>query len=149
MDKDKMCDLDTNENIYHITWVTHNSRTSERMVRYKVKKGEPLLLTDDHMKEITGYIGQIIVEDGLKVIRYIVNSDHVHLILITGRDKRDNIIRKIKGKSTQLFKINHKINETLHLWAQKYNSSIIKSDKELETVINYVEHNESKHEERT
>lgn len=140
-----MYELEDYENIYHITWVTHNSRVSERMVFYNIKRGEPLILTNVDKKEIENYLKIIIFEDHLKVIEFIVNSDHVHLILICKETLKSNIIRKLKGKSTQLYKDNHKIYKEFHLWAQKYNSSLIKNERELENVINYVKYNDLKH----
>lgn len=32
---------------YHIIWVTHNSRVSERMVEFGVRTGIPVILKDD------------------------------------------------------------------------------------------------------
>lgn len=36
-----------NKKAFHITWVTHNSRTSERMVEYNVQRWEWLILEDE------------------------------------------------------------------------------------------------------
>lgn len=135
-----------NENIYHITWVTHNSRISERMIIYKVKKGEELLLSYNDRKIITEILDSIIEDDKFNVIDFIVNADHVHMILICEKEKQSNTVRKLKGKSTQLYKKKKNINDKFNLWAQKYNSSLIKSDKELENVVNYVKYNDMKHE---
>jgi len=140
-----MYEIEENENIYHITWVTHNSRISERMSTYNIKIGESIKLSDKDKLEIKNYIEQIIKEDNLKVIDFIVNIDHVHLILVTEENKRNNIVRKLKGKSTQLYKNNHKMKDIFHLWAQKYNSSVIKTEEELVNVVNYVKYNELKH----
>ncbi|MCG8568548.1 MAG: transposase [Spirochaetes bacterium] len=140
-----MVKIETNENIYHITWVTHNSRISERMVIYKVKVGEKVLLTNVDRKHIYEIIEIIIKEDNLKVLEYNVLEDHVHLVLICKPEDKSNIIRKLKGKSTHLYKKLHHIEDKYNLWAQKYNSSMIKTEKELENVLHYVKYNDLKH----
>ena len=131
--------------IYHITWATHNSRLSERMIVYKVKHGEPRLLDLDEEVEITRYIRDIVIENGIMVIAYNICRDHVHLLLACEENERDNIIRKLKGKSTHLFKRNHGINETYHLWNQKYGKVLICDETQLKNVYEYIRYNRRKH----
>jgi len=57
----------TNENTerekpFQVTWVTHSSRTSKRMVEYKIKKGEPIILNEQQEIEIAEYLSEIIKE---------------------------------------------------------------------------------------
>ncbi len=102
--------------LYHITWVTHNSRVSERMKKYSKNKGlQPLVLNIKQEIEITSYISKIVNEDGLKITAYNICADHIHLILFSDEIKRDNIVRKLKGKSTQLYKENRNINDQFSL----------------------------------
>ena len=105
---------------YHITFVTHNSRVSERMMEFGVKVGEPVILNDEKEVEITRYIAQIVKEDRLRIVAYNICRDHVHMVLVCAEEQRDNIVRKLKGKSTQLYKQNHNISGKFSLWAQKY-----------------------------
>lgn len=132
--------------LFHITWVTHNSRVSERMKKYSKHKGlKPLVLDIDQEIEITSYISKIVTEDNLKLAAFNICSDHVHMILFCDENKRENIIRKLKGKSTQLFKDNHRINIEFHLWAQKYNYTIILSDEQFANTLEYIRCNRVKH----
>src|SRR5438876_5084638 len=97
--------------LFLITWVTHKSRISERMEKYlqtKNKGLQPLVLNDADEVEVTRQICNITQQDNLKIIAYKICKDHVHLILACETDDRDNIVRKLKGKSTQLFKVNKK-----------------------------------------
>ncbi len=134
------------EKPYHITWVTHNSRTSQRMIEYKVKKGEPILLSEQQEIEITSYILQIIKEDNLKIFAYNICKDHIHILLLCEENKRDNIVRKLKGKSTQFYKKNNNIQDKFSLWAQKYNCSYLEDNEEkLLNTIAYINNNREKH----
>jgi len=132
--------------VYHITWVTHNSRVSERMKKYSKNKGlQPLVLDIQREIEITSYISIIVKEDNLKLAAYNICADHIHLILCSENIKRDNIVRKLKGKSTQMYKETRRMNETFNLWAQKYNYSIILSEEQLSNTYEYIRCNRIKH----
>lgn len=130
---------------WFITFVTHNTRISERMRKHNVKLGVPVILSANQEVEITKYILQIKQENDLKILAYNICRDHVHLILVCEDAERDNIIRKIKSKSTYLYKKNHKLSGELHIWAQKYNHKFIEQDETLENMYNYVVNNRIKH----
>lgn len=131
---------------FHITWVTHNSRKSERMLKYKIKKGASVILNDEQEIEITSYISKIIKEDNLLVFAYNICRDHIHIVIACEEEKLTNIIRKLKGKSTQLYKENHDIKDKLNLWAQKFNTSFIYDNyPKLISSIEYVNNNRKKH----
>nr|HPI20293.1 N-6 DNA methylase [Candidatus Kapabacteria bacterium] len=82
-----------NKEIFHITWVTYNSRVSQRMTEYKnviikrrINKGlQPLVdkreLTVEEEIEITKYLKSIIEEDNLNVIEFNICKDHIHILL--------------------------------------------------------------------
>jgi len=129
-----------------ITFVTHNTRCSERMRKHNIKLGTPVIFSTEQEIEITKWILQIKQENNLKILAYNICRDHLHMILVCEEVERDNIIRKIKSKSTYLYKINHKISKELHIWAQKYNYKHIKNDEALEDMYNYVINNRIKHE---
>lgn len=131
---------------FHIVWVTHNSRVSERMVTFGVKRSDPVIMGEAMEYEITKYIKQIILEDNLKVLAYAICEDHVHMVLVCSRVTRDNIVRKLKGKSAQLYKENHHIADRYNLWAQKYHWEELMTDAQFENTLNYVTYNRQKHE---
>lgn len=142
---------------YHITWVTWNSRVSERMIEYeavirssRINKGlqplvPPTILSIQDEKDITKYIADITQNDRLRILAYNICEDHVHLILVCNDIERDNIVKKLKGISTQLYKQAHNINGEFHLWAQKYNYTEIVNEKQLFQVIQYIHYNREKH----
>jgi len=117
---------------YHITWVTHNSRISERMIEYKIKKGPGLWLEEKDEIKIAGFIRDIVKEDDLRVLAFNICGDHVHMFLVCTPDEVANIVRKLKGKSAQKYKDYLKIGkeEKFHLWAQKFSKTIIRPSRE-------------------
>jgi REP element-mobilizing transposase RayT len=131
--------------IFHVVWVTHNSRVSERMVTFGVKRGEPIVLNNALEVEVSSYILQIVKENQIIVLAYNICRDHVHMIIACLLAELDSIVSKLKGKSTFLFKKARAITDVYHLWAQKYHKSEILSDKQLEQAMSYVIHNRQKH----
>jgi REP element-mobilizing transposase RayT len=132
-------------NAYHVTWSTHNSRVSERMVTYRVKRGEPILLDDALELEVTSYIAQIVKENTMKVLAYNICQDHVHMILVCTEDELSEHVSKLKGKSAFLFKKARDITDPIHLWGQKFHAEEIKTEVQLEKTMNYVNSNREKH----
>lgn len=88
---------------FMITWVTHNSRVSERMIKYGVKRGESIQLNIDDEILIMGIIRDIVIADRLKVISMNICMDHVHMIIVCGYEERDGIVKKLKGRSAYEF----------------------------------------------
>ena len=89
---------------YHITFAIHNSRVSERMITYKVNKGEVLNLSEEDELFITKSIGEVILKNDIKCLAYNISRDHVHILLVCEDKELPEFIRKIKGKSSQKFK---------------------------------------------
>ncbi len=146
-----------NKKIWHVTTVTHDTRTSQRMIDYKVRErrsdGEmhvdrSIFLNDEESLKLTEIICDVIIENEFNCLAYNVCGDHVHLILVCEEDELPEIVRKLKGKSAQKFKEYKGINkeETFHLWAQKFNSKEITGDEQLSSTINYIATNREKHE---
>jgi REP element-mobilizing transposase RayT len=132
--------------LFLVTWVTHSSRISERMKKYSKNKGlQPLVLSDEEEIEVTEYINEIVKKDMLKILSYNICKDHIHLILFCNEANRDNIVRKLKGKSAQSFKEKRNINAEFHLWAQKYNWTYVLDEKALQNAYIYVKYNRQKH----
>jgi REP element-mobilizing transposase RayT len=134
--------------IFHITWVTHNARTSERMIQYRIKKGEVFWLNPDDEIKITEMIRDIVQEKRYKVYAYNICGDHVHMLIEAKEDEISRMMRTIKGKSSQQFKNALQIpsDEPFRLWAQKYHKKLIESEEQFSHVIHYIENNRYKHE---
>jgi type I restriction-modification system DNA methylase subunit/REP element-mobilizing transposase RayT len=132
---------------FHVTWVTHNARTSQRMIDYKVKKGEPFWLDEKLEIFITKEIAMIVKEDELNVLAYNICEDHVHMLLVCEPEELSNIVRKLKGRSSQRLKEHLEVpkDEKFHLWAQKFDRKPVEDEEGLETVRNYIIRNREKH----
>jgi len=136
-----------NKNAYHITWVTHNSRTSQRMIDYHVQKGEAYNLTEEEEIVVTKSISEIVKDLKLNVLAYNICRDHVHILLVCEESELNEIVRKMKGKSAIDLKKYNKVptKEKFTLWAQKFNRSYIEHDDKFENTLVYVENNRTKH----
>jgi len=94
---------------YHITWATHNSRVSERMIQYEyvIKlrreiKGEPVIkppriLTLKEEIFITTSIKQIIEKYDYNVIGFNICGDHVHIVVVCNESEIPNIVKAVKS----------------------------------------------------
>ncbi len=133
---------------FHITWVTHNSRTSQRMIDNKVKKGDAFWLEDEHEVVVAKTIKEIVEQNGLNVMAFNSCGDHIHLVLVCEEDEIPNIVRKLKGKSSQQLKEHLQLpkEEQFTLWAQKYNTTYIESEEQLWNTVEYIQNNRLKHE---
>lgn len=133
---------------HHLTWVTHNSRTSQRMIDNKVKKGDAFLLDNENEVVISKAIAGIVKEDDLNVMAYNICIDHVHMLLVCEDKEVPNIVRKLKGKSSQMLKEQLQIpkEEQFTLWAQKYSNTHIDNVDQLWNTVEYIKTNREKHE---
>ncbi len=132
---------------FHVTWVTHNARTSQRMIEYKVKKGETIWLDEELEMVVANELAAIITEDELNVLNWNICGDHVHMLLVCDPDELANTVRKLKGRSAQRTKECLKVprEEVFHLWAQKFNRKPIEDEDGLANVFEYIQHNREKH----
>ncbi|MEZ4928879.1 MAG: TaqI-like C-terminal specificity domain-containing protein [Chitinophagales bacterium] len=145
---------------FHVVLTTHNSRTSQRMIDYNVKKGPPLELKLKEEIALTQYIGEVIKEKGYCCMAYNICKDHVHLILVCEEEQLAEQVKTIKGKSSYLFQSNgfKPIGESL--WSQKFFAADLDvwklwtadnakgygaNDQYIDRAIHYINHNREKH----
>jgi REP element-mobilizing transposase RayT len=95
-----------NKKAFHITTAVHDSRTSERMIDYKVREKRDLgtnpypniiYFTEEDEFVITQTIANIVKEDNLNVLAYNICGDHIHLLLVCEEEKITKIVQKIKS----------------------------------------------------
>ncbi len=141
---------------WHVTWVTHDTRTSARMIKYKVRErranggmhvDRSVILNNNEAIKVTEIIASIITDEKFNCLAYNIGTDHVHMVLVCDEIELQNIVRKLKGKSAQRFKEFQNIpkDETYNLWAQKFDRKPIVSDKQLSNTIEYIQGNREKH----
>ncbi len=88
-----------------VSWVTYNSRISERMKQYKVKKGKALYLDEKSEIKITELIHEIIKDNNLKCLAYAICGDHVRIVLVCSEDELPGMVQKIKSISARKYNI--------------------------------------------
>lgn len=99
-----------NKKPWHITTALHDSRTSQRMIDYKVRERRDLgtnpfpnvkYLEQDEEQLITQTVYEITKEDNLNVLAFNVCRDHIHLLLVCEEDEVTRIVQKIKSKTAR------------------------------------------------
>ncbi len=133
---------------WHITTATHNSRYSQRMFDNNVKVGKAVWMEDSHEKLISETILDIVKQDNLNIMAFNTCGDHIHLLLVCDKEELPNIIRKIKGKTSQKLKeyLGITKEEKFTLWTQKYGKKEIETEKQLWNTVEYIRKNRQKHE---
>jgi len=99
---------------WHITTAVHDSRTSERMIEYDVRRlrdhgtrpyPEPMLLSKEEEIIITETVAKIVEEDKLNVLAYNICFDHMHLLLVCEEEEVPKIVGKIKSMTARAVNI--------------------------------------------
>jgi len=154
---------DKDKTAYHIVTATHDSRTSQRMIDFKVRElrdhgtrptAEGIWLTAEDELNIAKTVTEIVEEDQLNVMGFNICGDHMHLLLVCEQEELTKIVGKIKGKTARVFNSIKGINplvkngeeKAVSLWAQKFGKKEITSEEQLWNTVNYIKTNRSKHE---
>lgn len=98
-----LTELDQEE--FHVTCVMHNTRTSQRMIEYNVKKGKPEYLSLKEEAKLIEIICQIIKEEKLKILALNLCADHLHFAIVCNPANLTKIVGKLKSKSARAFNI--------------------------------------------
>lgn len=157
---------------YHVTTTIHDSRTSARMKKYKVRERRDLgtnpypnvvYFTPEDDSLITKTIAEIVKDEKLNLLAYNICADHIHLLLVCHIDEIPRIMQKIKGRTAYILN-KHKNHNGFHkgfkpleetkpleknkpLWSQKYSApKEIISAEQMQNTIRYIETNRTKHE---
>ncbi|MGL2992905.1 Eco57I restriction-modification methylase domain-containing protein [Flavobacterium sp. TSSA_36] len=115
---------------FHITTAIHDSRTSQRMIDYKVRENRALgtmpepqvnYLTDDDEMVIAETVSILAKELQLNIVAFNVCKDHIHIVLVCEEDEIDEIVRKIKGRTAREVNKNNGINPVIN---KDYNNEL-------------------------
>ncbi|MDR0938220.1 MAG: transposase [Mediterranea sp.] len=151
-----------NKKAFHIVTAIHDSRTSQRMIKHKVREKrfngtlpEPQVhpLSGEDELIITQTIADIVKEDKLNVLAYNICRDHLHLLLVCEEEEIVDIVKKIKGRSSRAYHqvkgmnplVKNEGERSISLWTQKYGCIEIRSDEHLQNAIEYIRNNRVKH----
>lgn len=134
---------------WFVTFVTHNSRISERMITYGVQKGEPLIFSTEQQVIMLRDIAAICEENKFHIPAFNFMPDHVHLIIAAPDvPVLNQHVRIIKGGSSYRFQRQVGAERGQHIWAQKFNHQYITEEKVLADIAHYVTYNHLKHGEK-
>lgn len=148
---------------FHITTAIHDSRTSRRMIDYKIREKrhngslpDPQVysFSDEEEIVISETIAQIVKKDGINVIAYNICADHFHLLLVCEAEEVSSIVGKIKSMTARACNIargNNKgasplVDRTVPVWTQKFGCKEVVSEEHLWTAVDYIHNNRKKHE---
>lgn len=99
---------------WHITTATHDSRTSQRMIDYKVRLlrdngmrpyADPMWLDPMEERIVTKTVADIVKSDNLNLLAYNVCGDHMHLVLVCEEEAVPKIVGKIKSMTARAVNI--------------------------------------------
>ena len=147
---------------WHITTAIHDSRTSQRMIDYKVREKramgtmpEPQInyLTDKDEMVIAETVLVLVKEQNLNILAFNVCKDHIHIVLVCEEEDVNEIVRKIKGRTAREVNLNNGIQplvkekgeKSIPLWTQKFGCKEIVDENQLVNTINYIKTNRAKH----
>jgi REP element-mobilizing transposase RayT len=137
-----------------ITFVTHNSRVSERMIDYNssefIDELSPFIYDNSERIIITQLIFAQCAKHNIKIAGINVLPDHVHMVIAASDiHDLDMKVQLIKGGSSFLFKRNVVLkNYSQQIWAQKYHLEQYKSENDLKNILHYINNNHFKHAEK-
>ena len=151
---------------YHITTTIHDSRTSKRMEKYKVRerregstKPHVIYFTPEDDVQMTQIIADVAKEDQLNILAYNICGDHIHLLLVCAIEEIPAIMQKIKGRTSYYHKRPYKGHykglkplekvdgKNKPLWQQKYTPpKEVTTTEQLLNTLKYIQTNRNKHE---
>jgi len=132
--------------LWFVTFVTHNSRVSERMVTYGVKVSEPLIFSAEDQIFIAEKISEAAKRYEIEIATFNVLPDHVHMVIAAETEKElSEKIRKIKGFSSHEFQRSRNWEKGQSVWAQKFHRKLIEDETALTEILEYTWNNHIKH----
>ena len=135
---------------YHLTWVTHGSRISEKMIKYGTVLKNPVSLSIKSRQIIADALAEKIKAEKYRVLACNVLADHVHCVLVCIKEDISNIVQNLKGFSAHTHNRLLQLSvvgdgEQVKLWAKGSHQQELKDEKHVHNVIEYVWYNHQKH----
>jgi REP element-mobilizing transposase RayT len=106
--------IEKNKFAFHITTSLHDSRTSPRMLEFKVRErrfdgskpnAEVNPLTKEEEELIATTVSEIAKEDDLNIAAFNLCRDHMHILLVCEEGEISSIMQKIKAKTARAVNI--------------------------------------------
>jgi len=142
------------QDLWFVTFVTHNSRVSERMVEFGVtdSKGkglQPLVFSPEEQIVVAESLFDTAKRHGFNFAAANVLPDHVH-VLMPALDEGllADRVRALKVFSAQAVNRRRGAPKGTHVWAQKFNRQSVCTGDEVSRITEYILANHQKHAER-
>ena len=137
------------KNIF-LTWVTRNSRISERMIKYKISRWDPIIFELERRKFIFDSLKEKLNDEQIKYYALNVLSDHVHLVCTCDIQKISLLIQNLKWYSSFMFSKKYNFSKKgkwkqTKIWAQWYSITYLNTQNHLDKAIEYTISNHDKH----
>ena len=106
--------IEKNKFAFHITTSLHDSRTSPRMLEFKVRErrfggskpnAEVNPLSKEEEELIAATVAEIAKEDDLNIAAFNLCRDHMHILLVCEEGEISSIMQKIKAKTARAVNI--------------------------------------------
>ncbi len=104
--------------LFHIVLTLHNSRTSQRMRKFAIRPQDIVYLSIEDEILLTQLFKETLRDQDVKCYAYNICKDHVHLIIDCYENHLNEVVRKIKGKTSFLF--NRAKSRSGPFWSQKF-----------------------------
>jgi len=133
-----------------ITWVTHNSRYSEKMSMLKIKREEWYFLDVEDRILIYNLVFEKLNDLWIKNFTLNVLSDHVHLVFMYEDNDLSEFIRKLKWAVSFKFLREKWFSKSWDwrankLWSRWFSETYLDNDEHIEKAIKYTLENHNKH----
>lgn len=133
-------------NLYLLTFVTHNSRISERMIRLGILGGTPLILNPSVRATVSSALARAAVEHSIPLLALNVLPDHAHVVASIPSPLDVALVAQIlKGRSSFVVRRSEMLSKQSHLWAQKFHRWPLRSETEVLDAVRYVLYNHLHH----
>ncbi|HET8837936.1 MAG TPA: TaqI-like C-terminal specificity domain-containing protein, partial [Flavobacteriaceae bacterium] len=151
-----------NKKAFHITTAVHDSRTSQRMIDYKVRQKrfmgskpfpDVIPFTEKEELLVCKIVSEIVEEDDLKLMAFNICWDHMHLLLVCEETEVSKIMQKIKSKTGRAVNIERAATRQHAalsksrppVWTQKFGNKPITGLEQLQNTEKYIRTNRTKH----
>lgn len=119
-------------------------------VVFPTYKRLPILLNQNCNQFVRDIIVEMVAQQKINVLEFKVIADHIHLLIIEeGNTNLPRSIKLIKGRTTAyFFQKNPEFKIDIgrgRLWAKGYHTTYIKSPRQLENTIKYIQNNFDKY----
>ena len=97
---------------------------------------QPIVRSDEDRRRYLALLGEVVEEQGWKLLTYCLMPNHVHLVVETPEPNLGVGMRRLQGDYAQWFNLRHR--RVGHLWQGRFVNKLVKDDGQLHTLVPYV-----------